>query len=422
MMKLVCAIVGVAGSAFSVRVDESDSVGDLKKAIKGEKPATITCDAKDLQVFLAKTEGGAWLDGAGAAAVALDERGHPQGCVQMDPTLWIKNPKHFGDNFQPGEGQVHVLVVVPEGAGSQAGVTASIEELGEIVETRVNKVFEDRDKKRSVYSLSDLHTEHRYKMAKKMRLADDYITFEEPSPSPNTRILPYTWLDAPEGADNQRAEYMTYLKTHLKTVLEEKDLSLLDVAKNQTVLSIIDPRLPFGMRGTTDVLLVDRRSIQHREPLAGVRMVVELKKKVEQHHKPEAFGELVSASLKAPLNCTPIALLTDLNDQWHFSWFNEKKVLTHISIVHPENAFDFIAAAVAEPASSKPFSVPFIGRELTKFKIDDFLPMPDDGADEMMERYELMADVVEPEFLMERRMEYARQLVQSMPMYAHMYT
>ena len=38
-----------------------------------------------------------------------------------------------------------------------------------------------------------------------------------------------------------------------------------------------------------------------------------------------------------------------------------------------------------------------------------------------MERYELMADVVEPEFLMARRMEYAQHLVQSMPMYAHMY-
>ncbi|RAW20651.1 hypothetical protein PC110_g22906 [Phytophthora cactorum] len=32
----------------------------------------------------------------------------------MDPTLWIKNPKHFGANFLPGEGQVHVLVVVPK--------------------------------------------------------------------------------------------------------------------------------------------------------------------------------------------------------------------------------------------------------------------------------------------------------------------
>ncbi|KAG6948815.1 hypothetical protein JG688_00014927, partial [Phytophthora aleatoria] len=319
---------------------------------------------------------------------------------------------------------IHVLVVVPKGAGSQAGVTAlpSIEELGELVETRVNKVFEDRDKKRSVYSLSDRHTEHQEKMAKKMRLTDDYITFDEPTPLPNACILPYTWLDVSQDADNQRTKYMTYLETHLKIVLDEKRLSWLDVTKNKTALSIVDPRLPFAMRGTADLLLVDRRSIQHREPLAGVRMVVELKKKVEQHHKPQAFGELVSASLKAPLNCTPIGLLTDLNDQWHFSWFNEKKVLTHISVVHPKNAFDLIAAAIAEPASSKPFSVPFISRPLTKFKIDDFLPMPDDGADEMMERYELMADVVEPEFLMARRMEYAPQLVQSMPMYAHMYT
>ncbi|KAG6619957.1 Crinkler (CRN) family protein [Phytophthora cinnamomi] len=425
LLSLQCAIVGQVGSSFDVEIDDGAKVSKLKKAIAEDQKYDFA--ASKLQLFLAKTEGGAWLESdsedvkklkKGEKTVAVEALTSEEKDLQGESGL----QKVLTGMPKPSTDQIHVLVVVPEGAGSQAGVTASIEELGEIVETRVNKVFEDRDKKRSVYSLSDLHTEHRDKMAKKMRLADDYITFVEPSPSPNTRILPYTWLDVPEGADNQRAEYMTYLKTHLKTVLEEKDLSLLDVAKNQTVLSITDPRLPFGMRGTTDVLLVDRRSIQHREPLAGVRMVVELKKKVEQHHKPQAFGELVSASLKAPLNCTPIALLTDLNDQWHFSWFNEKKVLTHISIAHPENAFDFIAAAVADPASSKPFSVPFIGRELTKFKIDDFLPMPDDGADEMMERYELMADVVEPEFLMARRMEYARQLVQSMPMYAHMYT
>ncbi|GMF36169.1 unnamed protein product [Phytophthora lilii] len=126
MVKLFCAIVGVAGSAFSVRVDESDLVDDLKDAIKAKNPATITCDAKDLQLFLAKTEGGAWLDGAGAAAVALDERGgHPQGCVQMDPLLWLKNVKYFGDSFQPGEGQVHVLVVVPGHVRVDIGRTAS---------------------------------------------------------------------------------------------------------------------------------------------------------------------------------------------------------------------------------------------------------------------------------------------------------
>ncbi|KAE9068544.1 hypothetical protein PF006_g29768, partial [Phytophthora fragariae] len=32
----------------------------------------------------------------------------------MKPSMWLKNAKYFGENFTPGEGQVHVLVVVPE--------------------------------------------------------------------------------------------------------------------------------------------------------------------------------------------------------------------------------------------------------------------------------------------------------------------
>ncbi|GMF35947.1 unnamed protein product [Phytophthora lilii] len=43
----------------------------------------------------------------------------------MDPLLWLKNVKYFGDNFQPGEGQVHVLVVVPGHVRVDIGGTAS---------------------------------------------------------------------------------------------------------------------------------------------------------------------------------------------------------------------------------------------------------------------------------------------------------
>ncbi|KAG6623627.1 CRN-like protein [Phytophthora cinnamomi] len=102
LVALTCALVGNAG-VFGVKIDDSAQVSELKDVVKGKNSSTIKCDAKDLQLFLAKNDEGrgAWLDGAGAAAVALDERGHPQGCVQMDPTLSIKNPKHFGDNFQP---------------------------------------------------------------------------------------------------------------------------------------------------------------------------------------------------------------------------------------------------------------------------------------------------------------------------------
>ncbi|KAG2781688.1 hypothetical protein PC112_g24850 [Phytophthora cactorum] len=122
MVLLNCALVG-EGSVISIIIEEWKTVALLKKAIKEEKPNDFKdVDADKLQLFLAKTEGGAWLAGAGVAAVTVDGDGHPQGFELMDPTLWIKNPKHFGANFQPGEGQIHVLVVVPEQAQPQMGL------------------------------------------------------------------------------------------------------------------------------------------------------------------------------------------------------------------------------------------------------------------------------------------------------------
>ncbi|KAG3047774.1 hypothetical protein PC122_g24015 [Phytophthora cactorum] len=113
MVLLNCALVG-EGSVISIIIEEWKTVALLKKAIKEEKPDTIKGEADKLQLFLAKKHG-AWLDGAGAAAVTLDEDGPLRGFGdQMDPTLWVKNAKYFGENFQPGEGQIHVLVVVPE--------------------------------------------------------------------------------------------------------------------------------------------------------------------------------------------------------------------------------------------------------------------------------------------------------------------
>ncbi|KAL7683612.1 hypothetical protein Plhal304r1_c040g0117781 [Plasmopara halstedii] len=125
MVNLLCAIVGAASNAFEVNIDDTASVAALKKAVKAENLVTIKCDAAKLELFLAKTEGGAWLDRAGAASVALDGRGDPRGYVQMDPTLWIKNPMYFGDNFRPAEGQIHVLVVVPSHVRADIGVNPS---------------------------------------------------------------------------------------------------------------------------------------------------------------------------------------------------------------------------------------------------------------------------------------------------------
>ncbi|KAL3662984.1 hypothetical protein V7S43_011927 [Phytophthora oleae] len=123
--ELFCVDVGVGGSAFSVKIGENESVGALKKAIKEVKPDVLkTIDADKLQLLLSKAEDGSWLTATDAAAITVDEAGavpvmiHEHGnrkdFEEMDPVLWIKNPKHFGANFQSREGDIHVLVVVPK--------------------------------------------------------------------------------------------------------------------------------------------------------------------------------------------------------------------------------------------------------------------------------------------------------------------
>ncbi|GMF33267.1 unnamed protein product [Phytophthora lilii] len=125
MVKLFCATVGAVESAFSVRVDKDDSVDDLKDAIKAKNATTITGDAKDLQLFLAKKDEGrgAWLtendvkEGVtdtddlkplGVAGAPLNLVGLSNKEVQFVPTL---------EDVESMNTPVHVLVVVPESLG-----------------------------------------------------------------------------------------------------------------------------------------------------------------------------------------------------------------------------------------------------------------------------------------------------------------
>ncbi|KAG3108713.1 hypothetical protein PI126_g24895, partial [Phytophthora idaei] len=126
MVKLFCTIAGVPGSAFSVRVDESDSVDDLKDAIKEKNSNTVTCDAKDLQLFLAKTADGAWLQNDDPGVPELEEgRIHPDVQTLIDGNKmtanWtIKDVLDANHLPTPQSKQVHVLGVAPERAGGSA--------------------------------------------------------------------------------------------------------------------------------------------------------------------------------------------------------------------------------------------------------------------------------------------------------------
>ncbi|ETN01922.1 hypothetical protein PPTG_23989 [Phytophthora nicotianae INRA-310] len=114
MVKLFCAVVGAAGSAFSVGVDESDTVDDLKKAIRAE-PEFGYPNSK-MNLFLAK-RGDAWLTENEVKGVSdtsslthLDVARAEISVVGLSE----KDVRHQVDKHQvaAGNGPVNVMVVV----------------------------------------------------------------------------------------------------------------------------------------------------------------------------------------------------------------------------------------------------------------------------------------------------------------------
>ncbi|KAG2877086.1 hypothetical protein PC117_g27137 [Phytophthora cactorum] len=120
MITLYCAVVGVAGSAFPVDIDENKSVGHLKDAIKEKKMYQFPAD--ELQLFLAKKGdgAGAWLTEKDVKEGVSDTTGlklldavraeiGDVGLSQDDVRLQVAK-----EEVAALKGPVHVLVVVPE--------------------------------------------------------------------------------------------------------------------------------------------------------------------------------------------------------------------------------------------------------------------------------------------------------------------
>ncbi|GMF28345.1 unnamed protein product [Phytophthora lilii] len=215
MVKLFCAIVGAAGSAFEVKIDDTESVSALKKAIWEEIKAKFIHDdkfrsvvASDLQLFLAKTEGNAWLSSLTEDVKKL-KKGKKTALVesltQEDKELQGEDPisEYLEGMDAPKVKQIHVLVVVPMQDGTSNEMSAATTPLTvEQVEMSMNKFLRERDEKASAYSFSDLNTEMEQRIVKKMRLTENVPTdIDEPE---DTSIPGYMWI--PEVSENGQSQ------------------------------------------------------------------------------------------------------------------------------------------------------------------------------------------------------------------------
>ncbi|CAK4669867.1 hypothetical protein LEN26_020601 [Aphanomyces euteiches] len=234
MLTLFIAVVGDK-VPFSVTIDASKTVHALKKKIM--KEIYYNGRAMDLQLYLGKTRDGTWLNSNDAKDVALDEDGNLQHYKEMGPTHFINR---YFKATDLAEKRIHVLVVVPDGQFGTATCKLSNEEHGEIVKI-VHKVMRDSAEKVSVHSLSNMDSLMKQRILNKMVLKVAVLEMEEPR---DTSIPGYPWIeDYFENQEGPRAQYMTYLETHLRTLLDT--FSLQDIASEKSALDTKDPRLPF---------------------------------------------------------------------------------------------------------------------------------------------------------------------------------
>ncbi|KAH9147400.1 hypothetical protein AeRB84_008985, partial [Aphanomyces euteiches] len=127
MVKLFCVVVG-EGRPFPVDIAATETVGDLKEKIKEKNKNTITCDAKDFQLYLALKGGlqlkdGAWLSDEDPDLEGLSQpaEGNTVLPKYVNKERKMRETKKLSNYFSGGEDypaycdeKIHVVVIVPE--------------------------------------------------------------------------------------------------------------------------------------------------------------------------------------------------------------------------------------------------------------------------------------------------------------------
>ncbi|GLD97389.1 hypothetical protein PINS_up006073 [Pythium insidiosum] len=357
--------------------------------------------------------------------------------VYADKTAFDANTADVPTNLQPeddigvyGAKDAKMYVVIPDGVvRDNSATTAQL--TAEQMKMAVNEALEERDRKRSEYSIPTCPRSKETLLKQQLGLEYSTVSVNEVV---DDSILGYQWSALTEKHPDQRKAYMKYVEEHLRDALisrrEQKDF-LKDVAGQQDLLNCDDrSRLPFKVKGTADMMIIDETANRMDDVFAGLRFVIEVKKdRPSYKERWQLLLELVVADLKSEGRCAPVGLLTNLNDYWYFLWFTPDNKIARMVLTCPGNGFKTMKEVLKERSGPTrdghfPMRVAFLDSPLPlkRQKLLRIATGRDDAAAEMLERYELMSDELSPEFLHQQRIDYAFDLTRRMPIHSSMYT
>ncbi len=272
-------------------------------------------------------------------------------------------------------------------------------------------------KKRESKSLSGIGMSDWRKIANALKLKEvTLVASQEPG---KDSIPGYQWTDLAEDHRDQVKNYMSYIEKYWMPLLPN-DIQVLDISQKKQLLTLKDdPRLPFDIKGGADLAIVHNSYVNFRSIFAGIHFIVELKKKIEENHINQIKAELIAAdTVTTNIARSVVGLLTDLNNDWNFFWIGEDGVVCHIFFNSINNAMNFIREII-DGDWKEGFQSSFIpSQKFKRIKINDHMPIYFDT--EEIERYELMADTLDPDFLHQKRMEFAQKIVEHTSTYQSM--
>ncbi|KAL4116453.1 hypothetical protein PRIC2_011906 [Phytophthora ramorum] len=214
----------------------------------------------------------------------------------------------------------------------------------------INKVLNERDERLSVYTISTCTRSKEERLIRK--LGYHYKTIDAMEEVDDS-IDSYAWQEnLTEDHEGHRMGCMQYFKDNLQGVLHQDGSPrtssppnpkyyLKDTWQMKNLLDLdASSSVPFGVKGTTEMMIIDDAAKDLDDVFAGLHFVIELKKDhCGAEDRCKILVELVAADLKSEKRCAPIGLLTNLNDYWYFLWFTPEREIARMMLTCPANGF-----------------------------------------------------------------------------------
>ncbi|KAE9238689.1 hypothetical protein PF005_g106 [Phytophthora fragariae] len=334
----------------------------------------------------------------------------------MGPVLSIQDTKHFGANFQPDAGRIHVLVVVPEDAVGPANETSMTYKM-------IKEIHE-----RTVLTQRKKYVHSQVGSTEFMELLDAFNIRMNPVRTVEGKfdqVKGFRW-NTKLSKEKQKDEYCAYRERNIGELLQEQRLCVFDVENTEDILRVVPKGSNIELCGRTNLLMLSDIVIESDDyayDLPEVKMLIEVKQKVEKQSVYHTMSELIALDFLAE---GPVAaLLTDCNRDWRFFWVagkeNDTTRVNRVHITSPGKAFELIRGLL-NPTDSTEATIPVLQGPLKHQKLSQVMrPMThgiseaceSGGVRECIERYNDIASILGPDVDMAR--EVGRLVAGSIP-------